>query len=105
MNLKKIKKMVKKVCRNIFNKKYYALLNYKKYLTLPIDKNAVLLESTHGEIINGNIFYLLKELCENKKYKKFNKYLVIEKNIYEHVKKELDYYKLTNVNIEFYLLK
>ena len=39
--------------------------SYLKYSQEPIDDSLVLLEAGQGKNINGNMFALLREICEN----------------------------------------
>ena len=73
--LQKIKstyrKIKGKVKKGLFRKKMY--LWYQEHC--PIDEKAILLESQQGGALGGNIFALLKELCENEAYKEYRLYL------------------------------
>lgn len=99
MSLRYIKKVLRYIKRNLFNEEFHAKLNYKKYLTLPIDEKMVLLESTHGASINGNVFYLLKELCSSKDYENFKKVLVVKKDNIESVLEKINYYGLEETEL------
>ena len=105
--LKKIKRKIKKIKNKLkrmkskYNVYYFNKINYKKWLLLPINQNSILLESTHGKTIDGNIFYILYELNKSK-YKKFEVNVVIEKNILDKTIKKLEKYKINNVNIVFH---
>ncbi|MDD6311590.1 MAG: YfhO family protein [Firmicutes bacterium] len=46
--------------------------NFADYMNLPVDKSAVFLEARNGKEIDGNVFYMAKELLTNDKYKDFN---------------------------------
>ena len=71
-------KFIKKVCNKLKNKYYRARLHYLNYYRkLPIDEKLILLESQNGNTINGNIFYILKELTNNEKYKEYKIKLVV----------------------------
>ena len=51
-------------------------LRYTHYFkTLKIDEKAILLESQHGTEISGNVFYLIKELVNNKDYDSYKIYV------------------------------
>lgn len=45
------------------------------YRRLPLDEGAILLESEHGRKLDGNIFYLIRELRRCEEYKDFRVYL------------------------------
>lgn len=73
MKLRKIKQLL-----NI--KSYISQSHYLRYVeTLEIDNYAILLESQHGTSVNGNVFYLLKELCSHTKYKDYKIYVSANK--------------------------
>ena len=72
MKLKKIKEL--------FKLSFYAKCKYIKYYKkLKIKDNYILLDSQHGKNINGNIYYILKELITNKKYNNYKIFLTSEK--------------------------
>ena len=76
-------------------KKYY---NKTKYLSIyektsVVDKT-VLLESQQGKNLNGNIFYLLKELMRNKEYKNYKVFLSVNENCVQKFKLLLNKYTL-----------
>lgn len=86
----KIRKTIKKVL-NIRN--YIAQSHYLNYVeTLKVDEFSILLESQHGTNVNGNIFYLLKELCTNSKYQDYKIYLSINKKYKKNILKLLKSY-------------
>lgn len=59
---------------------YYARMRYSKYLkTLPIDEHAIVLEANQGLTFNGNMFYLLRELCKPE-YLDYRLFFVIRQN-------------------------
>lgn len=70
---------------------YFAEASYLDYYEkLEIKENTILLEAQHGEGVNGNIYYLLKELCENPKYEKFELYLSVTGETERKIKSSLD---------------
>lgn len=75
---KKFKKL-KKTYRDVRGKIKRGLFRKKKYIgyrdTLPIDEKAILLESQQGGTVGGNIFALMKELCQNPDYAEYKLYL------------------------------
>ena len=92
MNLKKYAR-VKRVI-NGFNKiKYYDY--YKKY---SIDDHIIFLEPQQGRTINGNIFYIAKELCTNELYKDYKVYVTLEKNKINSAKNILKTNNINNIN-------
>ncbi len=72
-------KNLKRDFKDIKGKIKKGLLRKKKYIgyreRLPIDEKAILLESQHGGVVGGNIFALLKELCEGPEYAEYTIYL------------------------------
>ena len=67
---------------------------YKKYLKLPINTDSVLINSQHGTNINGNMFYILKELATNKDYKNNKIYVSCKKQSKNKFLKMLENYNL-----------
>ena len=60
--MNKIKKAYRKLKRFISQKKYNIMYYYRCYEKLKLDDNAILLCAQQGKNIDGNIFYILKEL-------------------------------------------
>lgn len=59
------------------NMAYFNRMMYPVYLeTLPVDNKAILLECQHGLDIDGNIYYLTRELLTNPAYEEYNIYTV-----------------------------
>lgn len=92
--LRKIKKLIKKLNKSNFAKWKY--INY--YYNLKIDNCVILLESQQGREVNGNIYYILKELSTNEEYISFKLYLTVLKENKEKIKKFLYYKGIKNVN-------
>lgn len=44
---------------------------YKEYINKTVNEKRILINSQHGVTLNGNMFYILKELCQNDAYKDF----------------------------------
>ena len=79
----KIKKKIKKYVSLLKKVKKYSFVNnkyIKYYRNLDIKENYILLDSQHGNNINGNIFYILKELNDNKIYENYKLFLVSNAN-------------------------
>ncbi|MCF0232605.1 MAG: CDP-glycerol glycerophosphotransferase family protein, partial [Enterococcus sp.] len=55
-------------------------VKYLKFRELPIDERAILLEGGQGHNLNGNMFYLLKEIEENPKFKGFTPYYTVQRD-------------------------
>ena len=87
--MRKIKKKIKKIL-SLFKKikKYpFAKNKYIKYYRkLAIKENYILLDSQHGNNINGNIYYILKELNDNKIYENYKLFVVVNANKIVEVK-------------------
>lgn len=79
---------------------------FVKYTKKPIDEKAILLNSQQGDNINGNIFYILKEL-QNKEYNQYEFYVVYKREKENEFLKKLNYYhfryKLVPINTKKYV--
>lgn len=62
--------------------KYMKYYNKTRYLSIyektPIKEKTILLESQKGKNLNGNIFYILKELMNNKEYESYKVFLSVD---------------------------
>lgn len=68
---------------------------YKKYSKKEmINSKAILLDSQHGDNLNGNMFYLLKQLLNDSKYSDFTVYLVYRTEKKSDFLEKLDFYNL-----------
>ena len=95
---KKITKSGKKFIKN----KSYRIFYYNKCLEkCDIDEFSILLDSQQGKNLDGNIFYLLKEL-NNEKYKSFKKYVGVSKDYYREFKKKIDNYGIKDYELVIY---
>ena len=73
----KVKTFLKKACRvrmDYFHKTHY----HSYYKNSSINGKEILLESQRGNNLNGNIYYLLRELSNNIEYKDYS-FLVVYK--------------------------
>ena len=78
-----------------YNLRYFNRTRYLSfYKNCKIDDSMILLESQQGKNLNGNIFYLLKELLNNKDYSNFKIYLSLEKSAEEKFNLLLKKYNL-----------
>lgn len=96
--MKKVKKKIKKILSLLKKvKKYHFAKNsyIKYYRNLPIKENYILLDSQHGNNINGNIYYILKELNDNEIYNNYKLFLIVNTKKIESVK---NFLKLKNIN-------
>ena len=58
---------------------------YMEYVrTLPVDRSMVLLEARNGRAIDGNIYYILRELLGCPDYQDLKLYVVVEDPAAEH---------------------
>jgi len=93
--INKVMRLSKKVLRKIKNPAYI----YKKYYNKPLDDNKIYLYSQKGNDINGNMFYLLRELRNNSKYDNFEVYIPVNKNRVNEFKNKLDNYEIKNYHL------
>lgn len=90
----KVLKLVRKVFRKNIPQ-YISRSNYLKYYeTLSIDDSIILLESQQGKNLNGNIFYILKELSFNKQYNGFKVCISVKKDFVEKFQMLIKEYNL-----------
>lgn len=74
--------------------KYYSYLKKIK-----IQDNKILVESQQGRTINGNMFYIIKELALNEKYKDFKIYVSLKKEALLKAEKVLEFNKIKNIEL------
>ncbi|MCM1114049.1 MAG: CDP-glycerol glycerophosphotransferase family protein [Clostridium sp.] len=92
---KAIKKNSKRFMKSgFFRAKFFYTKYYEK---LPIIKNTVLIQSYDGSSISCNPYYILKELCENKKYTYLKKYVVVRESTAEVIKQRIESNGWSNV--------
>lgn len=75
----------------------------KAYNEKPISEKSIIISSQHGDNLNGNMFYILKELCSNSKYADYEIGLVYKKGKKESFQKLLDYYGINQDGIKWLL--
>ena len=63
-----------------------------KYMKHPIDDKAILLNSQQGDNINGNMFYILKEL-QNEEYSEYKVYVAYNQEKENEFLQKLNHYK------------
>ncbi len=91
MKLKKIMKL--------FEKGYMNKTQYIKYIDkLSIDEKAILIDSQHGADINGNMFYILKEL-HKEAYNDYKIYVSVDNNNQNEFVTKLNNYNLNNLTL------
>lgn len=82
------------------NMKYFYKTNYIKYYhKLKLQPNTILIEPQQGRTINGSMFYMIKELCQNEEYSSYKVYVAIKKEAIESCMKILEYNHIRNVNV------
>ena len=89
---RKIKRKIKKY--NNIGGKYI-----KYYKTMPINEKLILIDSQHGNDINGNMFYIIKELCTNIEYREYKIWLGVSKKRKKEFERKIEFYNLTEVNL------
>lgn len=73
-------------------------MRYTHYLnSLDIDDKTILLESQHGTEINGNMFYLLKELVNSDDYKDFKIFITCRQGNKQKFLEVFDNYRIKGV--------
>lgn len=85
---RKIKKLFKFITKRVRGNIY--IKNYKK----PIDSKSVFIFPQQGNNLNGNMFYLAKELATNKEYNDFTIYIGYSNPDKENFKKLLEHYNI-----------
>lgn len=96
----KVFKLFKRVRKLKKDKFWVARHNYIKYYeTLPIDERAILLESTHGKKLDGNIYYILRYLATDEKYKDYKIYLSSMGRYVRKLSEFLEIHGIQNVNV------
>lgn len=77
-----------KLLNRISDSHYIAKIKYTKYIkTLPINENAIVLESQQGGQYNGNIYYIVRELLSNPVYSGYRVYVCVRKNKIEEAER------------------
>lgn len=66
--------------------------SYRKFYSLPVSENHILLEAGQGKNINGNMFSLLQEICENPKWKNLHPVFVVTDETMESARKRFEFY-------------
>lgn len=79
----KLRKLMKKFQNNA----------YFQYRKQPILEQYVLLEAGQGKNVNGNMFAMARELCENEKYQDYKAVFVVTEETLEDAKKRFSFYQ------------
>lgn len=96
-----MKRLMGKIARarRKYDSHYFAREKYLRYFKKgEIDDYAILLEGNHGKRVDGNIYYLLKELTSNDDYKEYKIFLGVAKHKIEEIKDFLELNKISGVN-------
>lgn len=96
--MNKIRKTYRKLKRFISQKKYNIMYYYRCYEKIKLDDNAILLCAQQGKNIDGNIFYILKELQKDK-YKNYKIYVAVDKAHEKEFDKKFINYNFTNYEL------
>lgn len=98
--IKRIYKKTKSLFVNFLNPWWRAKRRYIKfYERLSVDPYSILVESQHGKEANGNVFYILRYLSQNEKYKDFKIFLSARQGKVKSFQEMLANYDIRNVNI------
>lgn len=91
---------LKKASKKINDKFFRARSRYIKYYeNLPIDPHCVLLESQHGNNLNGNIYYIAEYLATHEKYQDYKLYFVARGRKLRQTQNFFQERNITNVEI------
>ncbi|MBQ9072714.1 MAG: CDP-glycerol glycerophosphotransferase family protein [Bacilli bacterium] len=93
--IKKFLKKLKKVNIEYINKSMYI----KYYKKMNIKSKNIVLESRHGKNIDGNIYYIVKELNDNVLYNSYKKFLIVSKDKFKEIKKFIEIKKLKKIKL------
>ena len=100
--IKRVFKIVRRIINGDFS--YLNRLFYLKYYkTLKIKEKDVLIEPQQGRTINGNMFYIMKELATNGQYSDYNIYVAIKPETISSAERILSKKNIKNVKIVKYL--
>ncbi len=90
--------MFKKILNKISKAVNGSKRDYIAYCSLPIEEKTVLLEGGQGSNINGNMFAMLKELCENPKWAEYKPVLVVTEKTQQKAKARAELYGFKGVS-------
>ncbi len=99
LKLDKLYKMISRNVKRVKNYNKYGSMYMKYYMKSGINDKVVLMDSQHGNDINGNMFYLLKELNDNSEYEDYKIYLGVEERRYEEFERKLHFYKMKHIKL------
>lgn len=100
INLKKLSRSIKQIYKKLTDPHWRARTKYIKYYEkLPLNENAILLESEHGKKLDGNIFYILKYLSQSPKYEKYQIYVSSRASKQQELEEFLKAHEINNHNV------
>ena len=97
-----------RIIKKFFSKDvfYFYRMSYLKFIKkIKLEEKNVLIESQQGRTIDGNMFYIMKELACNEKYKEYKIYVSLKNNVIGRAKKILIKNEINNVIIVPFLSK
>lgn len=90
----------KKVYANLRDPWWRAKKKFIKiYEQTSVDDHLILLEASHGSVVSGNIFYMLRYLTSSEKYKDYKIYVTARASLVNVFEKVFEFYGIENVNI------
>lgn len=96
--IKKTKGLLRKLNRGLLQRKRY--LAYRE--SLPVSRQTVLLESQHGRSLDGNVYAVLEELCNNEAYRDFTLYVSATPENYKRFRRLLREKGMSRVKLVCY---
>ena len=91
MNIIKVVNRRFKQARKLVDPSFIFESKYTKYYnTLEVIPKTIVLDAQHGESVNGNLYYLLKEIITNPRYKDYTVYFNVAGNKMKQIKKTLE---------------
>lgn len=93
--LVKFRKEASKIAPTTFDKG----AKYNSYRTMAVNEKIIFIDPQHGADCNGNMFYLLKAMYFDNRYKDYKFYLNVDKKRVKEFNTKLGFYNMTNVNL------
>lgn len=72
---------------------------YNQYRKMVVDEKIIFIDPQHGADCNGNMFYLLKAIYFDDRYKEYKIYLNVDKQRVKEFRTKLDFYDMHKVNL------
>ena len=92
--LKQLINKVKRIKKSLIGAKYYKYVKKCK-----IKDKTIFIDSQHGNDINGNMFYIIKELLSDVRYKNYNLFISVDKRRVDEFKTKLSFYGLSDCKL------